>query len=423
MQAHALDAELAALQDQVKQLRAENARLLRLLELKSQQARPPGPAQAGMFDAPPGAVHAGSPPAAKVTFFGALFAARTDVYAVRWENARSGKSGWMPAVRGGWRKGVPAAEREYLPLTKDVVTAHLSGEVEIGLYPLLDGDRCWWLAADFDGPAAMLDALAYLKAARAVGSPPRWRFPGQAVGRMHGCFSLRLFPRPLRGRWAPGLLREAIALRGRMDLSSYDRLFPSQDMLQTGGLGNLIAAPLQGRSRRRGATVFLDLATLEPHEDQWAYLSSVARLSPREDHPTRQALGPGQCRHVRRPAAARILDTYCCSRPGVRAGAARRENHSGGRRPTPGAAGDAQACGLDAQPAVLRTAAAARLHLGYPPVPAQLRRDPQRRPDPAPRPVFGQVSQLVARLGANSRSATSASQEPPRLSLPRRARS
>jgi len=29
-------------------------------------------------------------------------------------------------------------------------------------------------------------------------------------------------------------------------------------------------------------TVFLDLATLEPHEDQWAYLSSAARLSPRE---------------------------------------------------------------------------------------------------------------------------------------------
>ena len=31
--------------------------------------------------------------------------------------------------------------------------------------------RCWWLAADFDGPAAMLDALAYLKAARAAGAP------------------------------------------------------------------------------------------------------------------------------------------------------------------------------------------------------------------------------------------------------------
>ncbi|HCU91409.1 MAG TPA: hypothetical protein DHU96_01035 [Actinobacteria bacterium] len=93
MQVQALDTELAALHGQVKQLRAENARLLRLLELTPQQARPPGPAQAGFFDSAPGAVHADSAPAEKVAFFRALFASRTDVYAVRWENARSGKSG------------------------------------------------------------------------------------------------------------------------------------------------------------------------------------------------------------------------------------------------------------------------------------------------------------------------------------------
>ncbi len=78
------------------------------------------------------------------------------------------------------------------------------------------------------------------------------------------------------------LLREAIALRGRMDLASYDRLFPSQDVLPAGGVGHLIAAPLQGRCRRDGTTVFLDPATLEPYEDQWAHLSSVARMTPRE---------------------------------------------------------------------------------------------------------------------------------------------
>src|SRR3954464_570502 len=88
-----------------------------------------------------------------------------------------------------------------------------------------------------------------------------------------------------------GLLREAIAVRGRMDLASYDRLFPSQDVLEVGGLGNLIAAPLQGRARRRGATVFLDLATLEPHEDQWAYLSSLGRLTPKEVTRLAQRLG------------------------------------------------------------------------------------------------------------------------------------
>jgi hypothetical protein len=32
-------------------------------------------------------------------------------------------------------------------------------------------------------------------------------------------------------------LREAMALRGQMDLASYDRLFPSQDVLPVGGWG------------------------------------------------------------------------------------------------------------------------------------------------------------------------------------------
>ncbi len=128
---------------ELSRLRAENARLLRLLRLTPTEAAPPDPAQAGYFEAPPGPVHAGSAPEAKVAFFGALFAARTDIYAVRYENRRAGRAGWVPAVRGGWRKGVPHAERDYLPLTAEVLAAHLSGKMHVGLYPLLDGDRCW----------------------------------------------------------------------------------------------------------------------------------------------------------------------------------------------------------------------------------------------------------------------------------------
>jgi hypothetical protein len=76
---------------ELARLRAENVRLLRLLRLTSREAEPPGPVQAGFFEAPPGAVHAGSPPEVKVAFFSALFAARTDIYAVRWDNARTGQ--------------------------------------------------------------------------------------------------------------------------------------------------------------------------------------------------------------------------------------------------------------------------------------------------------------------------------------------
>lgn len=64
-----------------------------------------------------------------------------------------------------------------------------------------------------------------------------------------------------------------------MSLASYDRLFPSQDVHSGKGMGNLIAAPLNGKRRHHGATLFLDTTTLEPYEDQWAYLSSLDRLS------------------------------------------------------------------------------------------------------------------------------------------------
>ena len=63
-----------------------------------------------------------------------------------------------------------------------MLAAHLTGDIHIGLYPMLPGDQTCWLAADFDGPAAMLDALAYLKAARAVGAPAALEVSRSGVG-------------------------------------------------------------------------------------------------------------------------------------------------------------------------------------------------------------------------------------------------
>ena len=280
---HRLDGEApTAVAAELRRLRVENARLLRLLKLTPREAGPPGPAQAAYFEAPPGPVHADSSPQEKVGFFGALFAARTDVYAVRYDNRRTGRTGWVPAVRGGFRKDVPHARRDYLPLTADVLASHLSGKMHIGLYPLLDGDRCWWLAADFDGPEAIFDALMYLKAARALQVPAALEVSRSGVGAHAWVFFTAPVPAETARRMGTGLLREAMALRGRMNLASYDRLFPSQDLLPAGGVGNLIAAPLFKPDRDNGRTVFLDPGTMEKHQDQWAYLSALGRMTPRE---------------------------------------------------------------------------------------------------------------------------------------------
>lgn len=203
-------------------------------------------------------VHNWSPDAAKVTFFGALFAARTDIYATRWDNPQTGKHGWIPAVRGTWRKGVRHEDRGYLPLTAKVLESHLRGEVHVGLYPLLDGDRCCWLAADFDKQDALFDAPMYVKAGRALQVPVALDVSRSGVGAHAWVFFTSPVPAETARRLGTGLLREAMTMNKRMDLGSYDRLFPSQDLLPVGGVGNLIAAPLFKPARDRSTTLFLD---------------------------------------------------------------------------------------------------------------------------------------------------------------------
>jgi hypothetical protein len=198
-----------------------------------------------------------SVPEAKVRFFLDLFRCRSDVYALRWENRRDGRSGWMPAIRGYWRKGMNRADAPYLPLTPDVVDQHLRGEVHIGLYPLGDDDTCWWVAADFDKEAAMLDALAYMKAARAHNVPAALEVSQSGRGAHVWIFFAQATSAATARSIATSLVGEAFQLRGSMHLSSYDRLFPSQDIHTGRGMGNLIAAPLNGKRRQHGTTLFL----------------------------------------------------------------------------------------------------------------------------------------------------------------------
>lgn len=156
--------------------REDNARLLKMLELSSGQAAPPGPAQAGFFDAPPGPVHNDSPNGAKVAFFRAMFAARTDIYATRIENSRTGWKGGLPAVRGGWQRGGTHEKRDYLPLTADVLAAHLKGDAHTSVFT-----RCWMATGaggwplTSTGPDALTEALMYVKAGRALGCRLRRR--------------------------------------------------------------------------------------------------------------------------------------------------------------------------------------------------------------------------------------------------------
>lgn len=99
------ESEVARLRNDLERLRAENGRLSRLLELQGQNTAPP-PEQLSAAVSAPGSVTMASPLADKLALFADRFRARSDVYAVRWENSRKahpdGRRRWPVAGVRGW---------------------------------------------------------------------------------------------------------------------------------------------------------------------------------------------------------------------------------------------------------------------------------------------------------------------------------
>ena len=58
----------------------------------------------------------------------------------------------------------------------------------------------------------------------------------------------------------------------------YDRLLPMQDHLPNGGLGNLIALPLQWKALKEGNSAFVD-ENWNVYPDQWKILFSKRKIS------------------------------------------------------------------------------------------------------------------------------------------------
>jgi len=98
--------------------------------------------------------------AEKVALFGQLFRGRTDVYPRHWENARTGKSGYSPHCAREWKRGCgkpkvkcgECTNKEFFPVTDRVLYEHLQGEIVAGVYPLVDGDRCHFVAVTSTAP-------------------------------------------------------------------------------------------------------------------------------------------------------------------------------------------------------------------------------------------------------------------------------
>ncbi len=222
----------------------------------------------------------------KVELFMTLFRGRPDVYAKRWENAK-GAAGYSPVCGNEWKSGVCAKPRIkcsdcshklHLSLDEEVITEHLRGKLVAGVYPLCKDETCHFLALDFDEGEWQKDIAVLREICLEFDLPIAFERSRSGRGGHVWFFFAHPVSASLARRFGTALLTHAMSKRHEISFKSYDKLFPSQDTMPKGGLGNLIALPLQREARTRQNSVFIDEGFL-PYEDQWAFLASVGKLS------------------------------------------------------------------------------------------------------------------------------------------------
>jgi len=226
-------------------------------------------------------------PAEKIALFLDLFGTRRSVYPKRWENGRTGRSGYSPACDNEWQPGICQKPRvtctecphqKFPSFDEKAVEAHLRGAHTLGVYAIATDGTCRFLAADFDGANWSADVLAYREAGHRIGITVAVERSRSGNGAHAWIFFAHPVPATIARRLGMILLAKASALRPALSLTAFDRLFPNQDTLPDGGFGNLIALPLAKASREHGNTLFLD-ADLQPLKDQWMFLAGLPRFS------------------------------------------------------------------------------------------------------------------------------------------------
>ena len=234
-----------------------------------------------------------SSPQAKIALFRSFFRGREEVYPKRFENKKTGKSGYVFACGNEWVRGIcekpkikcsDCKHRRLLPITDDVVHWHLSGldncgkDFVMGIYPMLLDETCFFLAADFDKASWTEDATAFLKTCHQMGLPAALERSRSGKGAHVWLFFSEAITAGLARKLGSHILTETMDRRPDIGLDSYDRLFPNQDTLPKGGFGNLIALPLQKKARNLGNSIFVD-ENLMAYEDQWVFLSNLHKIS------------------------------------------------------------------------------------------------------------------------------------------------
>jgi len=244
-------------------------------------------------------------------FFMMFCRGRKDVYDLRYTNVKTGKNGYYTQCFNRWdrnchiqkRDGVRCKDcefRAYKPITLPLIKAHMKGLDPIGndvvaIYPMLENNLCQLLVFDFDNHAKGAEQDDYANV------DDSWKDEINALRRIcknlnvdvvversrsgRGAhlwiFFKEMIPARLARRFGFALLEKGAESVNLKSFKYYDRMIPTQDALPEGGLGNVIALPLQGMALKNGNSAFVD-ENWNAYEDQLKVLGGTKRLTKQE---------------------------------------------------------------------------------------------------------------------------------------------
>jgi len=232
------------------------------------------------------------------------FKGRKNVYAKRYVR-KDGKTGYSPVCENFWRYNIcPRRERQkikcfdceyriWTPVKQSALIEHLEGKSEngtdvIGVYPLLENDCCNFLVFDFDDHDAEedtkehkgtwqedVDALRHICKINGVDALVERSRSGK--GAHVWIFFVEEIKAELARKFGSALLTKGAESVNQKNFKTYDRMIPAQDHMPEGGVGNLIALPLQGKALLDENSAFVD-ENWNPYYDQWEKLKCTKKL-------------------------------------------------------------------------------------------------------------------------------------------------
>ena len=176
------------------------------------------------------------------------------------------------------------------PLEASAVSEHIEGNVTLGVYPLRHDFTVWFAAIDVDIKknnlagfesdlfrSGLMDDVReatklITKRLEDIGLEVHLEFSGYK-----GFHVWTFFEEPIEAKLVRNILKIALSEIEIPQSTSYE-IFPKQDKLKRGQIGNLIKVP-NGVNKRSGRiSCWVAKKTLEPIEDQANYLESIEPL-------------------------------------------------------------------------------------------------------------------------------------------------